>query len=409
MTSPIIAGTEVRAMVDALAEHLGRSVVIDDPAVRLICASRHFGDEDDVRIRAVLQRDAGDEVGRFVLAQGAARWHGPHVLQGNAALGLKSRLCVPLYAPGWLIGLLMVIDAEQSLTPSEVERIEKVSRDIAAKMYADSLIADPHQLERQKSLRDLLGRDGAARETAIAFFDEHRDLQDAAHTAVTVVDVAALKKSDTPTDIALRLALDAAGRGRSRLSGLYIAGERATLLQLKDRPLAASELGDQARNIKSELHRLLGGTAATAIGIGTSTGGRSGAWLARRRAEIAVRAVTRIPNQTEGIAFWSELGVDAVLLDLPDDALVWSTVPEPVRRLVERDGAGKLLETLRCFLEHGGSISHTAAALHMHRTSLYYRLDQIRTITGVDLDDGRDRLVLHVGLHLLDLIPRPAD
>ena len=49
MSSSVIAGAEVLSMVDELGEALGRSVVIDDPAVRLICSSRHFGDEDKVR------------------------------------------------------------------------------------------------------------------------------------------------------------------------------------------------------------------------------------------------------------------------------------------------------------------------------------------------------------------------
>ena len=45
----------------------------------------------------------------------------------------------------------------------------------------------------------------------------------------------------------------------------------------------------------------------------------------------------------------------------------------------------------------------TAAALHLHRTSLYYRLGQIRTLTGLDLDDGRTRFQLQLGLYLEDL------
>ncbi|MFH9060911.1 helix-turn-helix domain-containing protein [Streptomyces coeruleorubidus] len=38
------------------------------------------------------------------------------------------------------------------------------------------------------------------------------------------------------------------------------------------------------------------------------------------------------------------------------------------------------------------------------RTSLYYRLRQIREITGLDLDNGADRLVLHMGLRVEELL-----
>ncbi|MFD0853362.1 helix-turn-helix domain-containing protein, partial [Actinomadura adrarensis] len=62
-------------------------------------------------------------------------------------------------------------------------------------------------------------------------------------------------------------------------------------------------------------------------------------------------------------------------------------------------------ETLAAFLDHAGSSPATAAALHIHRTSLYYRLRQIEEITGLDLGNGEDRLTLHLGLRLLSLLP----
>ena len=68
------ATSALQALVDDLADELQRSVVVNDPVVRMLCTSRHFGDEDEVRVRAVLQRDAGPDVSRYVLDQGVARW-----------------------------------------------------------------------------------------------------------------------------------------------------------------------------------------------------------------------------------------------------------------------------------------------------------------------------------------------
>ena len=47
---------DLQSIVDDLAERLHRSVAIDDPAIRLLAASRHFGDEDAVRVGSVLNR-----------------------------------------------------------------------------------------------------------------------------------------------------------------------------------------------------------------------------------------------------------------------------------------------------------------------------------------------------------------
>jgi DNA-binding PucR family transcriptional regulator len=409
MTSSVVAGPEVRALVDQLGEWLGRSVVVDDPAVRLVCASRHFGDEDSVRIRAMLDRDAGDEVGRFVLGQGAARWHGPHMLDGSDELGLKSRLCVPLYGPSMLIGLLMVIDADRTLTSAQIAHIDEVSRDIAAHMYADSVAADPRQIERRAALDDLLGDDESARRSALGYFDRDADFADADHVSVMVVAVEQLDEVQTPVDVALRVAVDTVTRSHSKSTRNSIGDDQALLLQIGRRPTSRSDLSARALHIKSELDRLLGGTAQrTRIGIGSATGGLPNAALARRRGDIAARAATRLGSIDNDVAFWDDLGIDALLLDLPDSTLVWSTVPKPLRDLIAADTTGKLVATLETFLDHGGSIARTAAALHMHRTSLYYRLDQIREATGVDLDSGADRLSMHVGLHLAKLIEKPS-
>ncbi len=89
---------------------------------------------------------------------------------------------------------------------------------------------------------------------------------------------------------------------------------------------------------------------------------------------------------------------------LPDGAVTAALVPEPVERLLAHRKAVRLVPTLRTFLDTAGSVPRTAEVLHLHRTSLYYRLEQITEITGLDLDDGGDRLVLHLGLLAADLL-----
>ena len=39
-----------------------------------------------------------------------------------------------------------------------------------------------------------------------------------------------------------------------------------------------------------------------------------------------------------------------------------------------------------------------AEALRVHRQTLYYRLSRIGALTGLDLADGQDRLLLHASL-----------
>jgi DNA-binding PucR family transcriptional regulator len=93
------------------------------------------------------------------------------------------------------------------------------------------------------------------------------------------------------------------------------------------------------------------------------------------------------------------------LLAVPEHALTADLYPAPLRRLLEQAPNDCLVETLETYLECCGDATRTATELHIHRSTLYYRLDRIQTITGVDLHDGRHRLALHLGVklrHVLD-------
>ena len=50
------------------------------------------------------------------------------------------------------------------------------------------------------------------------------------------------------------------------------------------------------------------------------------------------------------------------------------------------------------FLDCAGQAGRAAAALAIHRQTLYYRLSRVERLTGLDLDNGEDRLLLHMAL-----------
>lgn len=59
-----------------------------------------------------------------------------------------------------------------------------------------------------------------------------------------------------------------------------------------------------------------------------------------------------------------------------------------------------LMDTLRTFLEENGNASASAERLHLHRNSLAYRLRRVEELTGMDLEDSENRLILALALHL---------
>lgn len=87
--------------------------------------------------------------------------------------------------------------------------------------------------------------------------------------------------------------------------------------------------------------------------------------------------------------------LDAVAARLAADGV---PVHPGLEALLDLPEAAPLLHTLETYLELAGSAQATAEVLHLHRTSLYYRLQRVEVLAGTDLKDGTERLALHLAL-----------
>ncbi|WP_369369690.1 PucR family transcriptional regulator [Promicromonospora sp. Populi] len=104
-----------------------------------------------------------------------------------------------------------------------------------------------------------------------------------------------------------------------------------------------------------------------------------------------VRLLAR-PESTPATAVGS---LDVVAARLAADGVA---VHPGLEALLDLPEAAPLLHTLETYLELACSAQATAEALHLHRTSLYYRLQRVELLAGTDLKDGTERLALHLAL-----------
>ena len=72
----------------------------------------------------------------------------------------------------------------------------------------------------------------------------------------------------------------------------------------------------------------------------------------------------------------------------------------PLTKLRAMDSNGLLRRTLDCWFRHNVQPTATAKALFIHRNTLDYRLNRISELTGLDLSNFDDRLLLYVALQL---------
>jgi DNA-binding PucR family transcriptional regulator len=115
-----------------------------------------------------------------------------------------------------------------------------------------------------------------------------------------------------------------------------------------------------------------------------------------REAFVAL-GVRQASRQPAGVTTYESLGIYRILAGGEHTAEVEGFVREWLGPLLDYDAAhgAELVKTLSTYLECGGNYDETADGLAIHRSTLRYRLQRIREVSGLDLGDVDSRFNLH--------------
>ena len=297
----------------------------------------------------------------------------------RGAVRSKDRIAVTVPPGGEHLGILAIVDPRNVAT----------SEDCFALHFAGTLLG--HELSHQRRLVELEGSirrelfedllagtddDGAvARAEALG-----HDLR-CPHYAVAV------HSSATPDTLEAAAARAAAALHLRALRGR--TGELVVLLAA-GRPDPRALYGALSEGLSP---------ATCAVGIGSSCLAPSDvprAVLEARRA-LDVQLHSASPA---GAASYDELGFYRLIDAARANGVVEDFVHEWLGTLLDYDSAKKadLVATLGKHLECGGNYDDSAKALHIHRSTLRYRLARIGELTGYDLRDVDTRFNLHAAL-----------
>jgi hypothetical protein len=337
---------DVQSAVDELGAWLAHPVLVEDARHRPIWWSAQ-GQVDGTRMRTIMQHEV-DPAARAVVARlGLARARGPVRTPAAPEADMLPRWCVPLRAGRELLGYLWVLNGDETVTEAQLPRIVACA-DLAAMFLAQTPMTSAGRSRRRAALlaRLAAGPDEAATRELIAL--EELD------PASTVVVNAPRSGSGWPL--------------RDDMS-----------VHASQPPLATADAA---------------GTAGTAT---------SGPPLPVAQLHLAVRraALTRQALRAGAVLArpaWDALGSWHLIASAPPDLAVADI--HPGAELLARRARPDLMITARTVLDHGGDIAQAAAELHIHRTTLYYRLDRIEALTGVNLRTGPQRDALQMALRL---------
>jgi sugar diacid utilization regulator len=133
------------------------------------------------------------------------------------------------------------------------------------------------------------------------------------------------------------------------------------------------------------------------IGVGGPSARPSELPRSLREAGLALRLQkTLLPGSSA--CEYPRLGIFRMLAAIPDLTDVDAFVREWLGSLLDYDARRKaeLVHTLTQYLEHGGNYDATAAELSVHKSTLKYRLQRIRDLTGLELNDPDVRFNLQL-------------
>lgn len=377
---------DYQELVDEISTLLGAPATLENRDFGLVAFGAHDSDDDTamdpVRTRSILTRRSTPAVRAWFEGFGITRATGPVRIPAAPEAGVfRDRICLPVRHRGVVLGYVWLLDTDPGPTDERLAAAMEVTARIGA-LLSDEARAGADLSREFGAL--LTAGPGRQHDTAVAALREA--LGQDAEGLHTVVCVTPWGADDTPSVRGV-----ASAAALATITGAAAGGGGAASLAALIRLRSADRL-DPATGAAERLRTgagpgATGGVAAPRRGLDALPA----SWREATAAARAARAETRLGP----VARWSAIGPYRLLTALPGTG---TDPADPAVAALLTPLHKELAHTAEVFLDCAGQASRTAAELGIHRQTLYYRLSRIEQITGLDLGDGEDRLLLHMAV-----------
>ncbi|WP_310434100.1 helix-turn-helix domain-containing protein [Streptomyces sp. 3330] len=372
-------------LVDEISELLGAPATLENRDFELIAFGAYDSEGeldasalDPVRTRSILTRRSTAAVRTWFEGFGITRATGPVRIPPTPEAGVyRGRVCLPVRHRGVVLGYVWLLDDDPGPSDAQLAAAMEVTGRIGA------LLADEaqHGADLTRELRAVLtARPDWQRDMAVAELRTALGARaDGPHTVVCVTPWPSADPDDAPSLRTLpgATALCTVPRGAASQSLALLVRLRST---------------DTLTPATSAAARLLERAGASAAGVAAGRVGLAELGAAWQEASASARAALAEPGLGP-VARWASIGPYRLLTTLPRE-----TAKDPAVRTLLAPAHRELARTAEVYLDRAGQAGRTAAELGIHRQTLYYRLSRVEQLTGLDLDDGEDRLLLHMTL-----------
>ena len=104
--------------------------------------------------------------------------------------------------------------------------------------------------------------------------------------------------------------------------------------------------------------------------------------------------------------YFPDLSVYRLLLQIEHHPEMIAFLEETLGPLLDYEGGNDLITTLEAYFDNTGNLSQTAEALYIHRNTLLYRMERIKDILAMELDNPSARLSVQLALYIYRMIGR---
>jgi hypothetical protein len=380
---------ELQDLVDDLAEAVGRPVALEDRRWRLLAFSAHTELEDRVRQASILARAAPPDVVAWLDTLDLE--HAGELVDtpANPAIEMGPRTCAPVRHDGAVLGFLWVIPGAVPLDAAQRGVLVATAGQAAATLWAQrvgggeahartaallgALLDDPEPAARARAAADLAARQGWG-----------------ARGAGYAVAVGEVGGGADASEVAER------ARRRWQADDLVWRARGETVTALAHLSCAHGA---------AALARLLVDAGATRAAASAPLDEPAAAPAGLADACDALVVLQRVPAL-------GPAATSAVLGTWPTIARLWDaagrpSLPVPLPALLAHRSGLELARALEATLDAAGDVAAAARELHVHRATLYRRLQRAEELTGLRLASGDDRLRAHLALRMWRLAGSP--
>lgn len=415
-TELVLDGKGVKEICATLAELLESAVTIEDASFHLLAHAGGAGDphrKETIQRQGTPQRILFDpQIQRMLREVEASR--GPVKVPAFPHVGMsRERLIAPILAANQVLGYISVLDHPPHNEELAFMAIEQAALVLALAVAKERELSEVEGRVRGEFLEDLLhgtyGEESAAQRRA-----RHLGYPLHGNHIVMLVDIDDFRGFIGSRQVS-EDAIQALKREfLRRVTGVVRASYARALVQGRsDSVVALLPLGTEPGDYQARGHALglqirqniADWKPGFTVSVGFSGPAEAPAGLAAAQREVisVMDSLARFKRWGQVVAV-PELGLTGLLAAVTDERLV-DYIRRHLGPLVEHDTArkGSLVPTLRAYLETGEQ-QEAAKRLRVHPNTLRYRLDRIREISGVDLEDPETRLNMAVALRVQALL-----